>query len=196
MDLRRLLRPAAMAAAGLLLVGLGLLLGRLTAPSGNAPEPAPLSVPAPAPLTPGEPGRTVRLFFADPETTALREVSRQVPQGVTPVEEAKRLLDELIRGPGDALAPTIPEGTRVRQLYIDGEGTAYVDFTRELQANHAGGTAGELLTIYSIVDTLASNLEQVKRVQLLVEGAEITTLAGHIDARRPFTPRYTFESAR
>ncbi len=196
MDLRRLLRPAAVAAAGLLLVGLGLLLGRLTAPSGNAPEPAPLSVPAPAPLTPGEPGRTVRLFFADPETTALREVSRQVPQGVTPVEEAKRLLDELIRGPGDALAPTIPEGARVRQLYIDGEGTAYVDFTRELQANHAGGTAGELLTIYSIVDTLASNLEQVKRVQLLVEGAEITTLAGHIDARRPFTPRYTFESAR
>lgn len=196
MDLRRFLRPAAVAAAGLALVGLGLLLGRLTAPSGNAPEPAPLSVPAPAPLTPGEPGRTVRLFFADPETTALREVSRQVPQGVTPVEEAKRLLDELIRGPGDALAPTIPEGARVRQLYIDGEGTAYVDFTRELQANHAGGTAGELLTIYSIVDTLASNLEQVKRVQLLVEGAEITTLAGHIDARRPFTPRYTFESAR
>lgn len=196
MDLRRFLRPAAVAAAGLALVGLGLLLGRLTAPSGNAPEPAPLSVPAPAPLTPGEAGRTVRLFFADPETTALREVSRQVPQGVTPVEEAKRLLDELIRGPGDALAPTIPEGARVRQLYIDGEGTAYVDFTRELQANHAGGTAGELLTIYSIVDTLASNLEQVKRVQLLVEGAEITTLAGHIDARRPFTPRYTFESAR
>lgn len=196
MDLRRFLRPAAVAAAGLALVGLGLLLGRLTAPSGNAPEPLPLSVPAPAPLTPAEPGRTVRLFFADPETTALREVSRQVPQGVTPVEEAKRLLDELIRGPGDALAPTIPEGARVRQLYIDGEGTAYVDFTRELQANHAGGTAGELLTIYSIVDTLASNLEQVKRVQLLVEGAEITTLAGHIDARRPFTPRYTFESAR
>ena len=112
------------------------------------------------------------------------------------MEDARRLLEELIRGPGGALAPTIPEGARVRQLYIDGEGTAYVDFTRELQANHPGGTAGELLTIYSIVDTLASNLEQVKRVQLLVEGAEITTLAGHIDSRRPFVPRYTFESTR
>ena len=196
MELRPWLRPAAVAAGGLALVGLGLLLGRLTGPSGNAPEPPPLSAPPPAPLTPGAAGRTVRLFFADPETTALREESRQLPQGVTAVEEAMRLLDELIRGPGEALAPTIPEGTRVRQLHIDGEGTAYVDFTRELQANHAGGTAGELLTIYSIVDTLASNLEQVKRVQLLVEGAEINTLAGHVDARRPFTPRYTFESAR
>ncbi len=196
MDLRRLSRPAAIAAATLALLGVGVLLGRLMAPSGVGPEPPPLTAPEPPPLAPGESGRAVRLFFADPDNTALREESRQVPQGVTPTEEARRLLDELIRGPGGELAPTIPEGARVRQLYIDGEGTAYVDFTRELQANHAGGTAGELLTIYSIVDTLASNLEQVKRVQLLVEGAEITTLAGHIDARRPFTPRYSFKSTR
>lgn len=195
MDLSGLSRPAAIAAAAFTVLGVGVLLGRLMAPSGVGPEPPPLTAPEP-PLAPGESGRAVRLFFADPENTALREESRQVPQGVTPTEEARRLLDELIRGPGGELAPTIPEGARVRQLYIDGEGTAYVDFTRELQANHPGGTAGELLTIYSIVDTLASNLEQVKRVQLLVEGGEITTLAGHVDARRPFTPRYTFESAR
>jgi hypothetical protein len=196
MDFRGWLRPAALGVGGLALVGLGLLLGRLTAPSGTAPAPPPLAVPAPAPLSPGGTGRTVRLYFADLETTTLREESRLLPQGVTAAEEAKRLLDELIRGPGEAFAPTIPEGTRVRQLYIDGEGTAYVDFTRELQANHGGGTAGEILTIYSIVDTLASNFEQIKRVQLLVEGAQITTLAGHIDARHPFTPRYTFESTR
>ncbi|HEV8662648.1 MAG TPA: GerMN domain-containing protein [Candidatus Methylomirabilis sp.] len=196
MDLRRWLPAAAVAAGGLLLIGLGILLGRVTVPSDIPREPLPPPVAIPAPATPGEAGRKVRLFFADAETTALREESRQLPEGVTAVEDARRLLDELIRGPGGTLAPTIPEGARVRQVYIDGEGTAYVDFTREFQANHPGGTAGELLTIYSIVDTLASNLEQVKRVQLLVEGAEITTLAGHIDARRPFVPRYTFESAR
>ena len=196
MEPRRWFRPAALATGGLVLLGLGLLLGRLTAPPGTPSELPPLAAPPQAPLPAGQTGRTVRLFFADPETTALREESRQLPEGVTAVEEAKRLLDELIRGPAEGLAPTIPEGARVRQLYIDGEGTAYVDFTRELQANHPGGTAGELLTIYSIVDTLVSNLEQVRRVQLLVEGAEITTLAGHIDVRRPFTPRYTFESTR
>lgn len=196
MDLRPFLRPAILAAAALTLVGLGLLLGWLLAPSRLDPSPAPLPRPGLPSATPGQAGRDVRLFFADPDTTALREESRRLPQGATPGEEGRRLLDELIRGPGGTLAPTIPEGARVRQLYIDGEGTAYVDFTRELQANHTGGTAGELLTIYSIVDTLASNLEQVKRVQLLVEGAEINTLAGHIDARRPFTPRFTFESVR
>lgn len=196
MDLRRWLPAAAVAAGALLLIGLGILLGRLTGPSDIPSEPPEAPLPTPAPVSPEEAGRKVRLFFADPETTTLREESRQLPEGVTAVEDARRLLEELIRGPGGTLAPTIPEGTRVRQLYIDGEGTAYVDFTRELQANHPGGTAGELLTIYSIVDTLTSNLEQVKRVQLLVEGAEITTLAGHIDSRRPFVPRYTFDSTR
>ena len=50
---------------------------------------------------------------------------------------------------------------------------------------HTGGTQDELLTIYSIVDALTSNLPAVSSVQLLVDGKEVDTLAGHIDLRKP-----------
>jgi hypothetical protein len=43
----------------------------------------------------------------------------------------------------------------------------------------------ELLTIYTIVHALTFNLPAVTAVQLLVDGKEVDTLAGHVDLRRP-----------
>jgi hypothetical protein len=42
------------------------------------------------------------------------------------------------------------------------------------------------MTIYSIVDTLVLNLEQVRQVKFLIGGQEAATLAGHVDLSRPF----------
>jgi hypothetical protein len=43
----------------------------------------------------------------------------------------------------------------------------------------------ELLTVYTLVDAITMNLPAVTAVQLLVNGQEVETLAGHIDLRRP-----------
>ena len=43
----------------------------------------------------------------------------------------------------------------------------------------------ELLTIYALVHALTINLPAVTSVQLLVDGKEVDTLAGHVDLRRP-----------
>ena len=43
----------------------------------------------------------------------------------------------------------------------------------------------KLLTVYTIVNALTANLPAVKSVQLLVNGKEVDTLAGHIDLRKP-----------
>jgi len=171
---------------------LGFLLGRVLAP--RAPEP---------PGSPVQDGgavdattRRIRLFFAVPNADRLQEEERTIPRAASIVEEAKRAVAELIKGPQTDLNPTIPPGVGLLQLYFDGRGTAYVDFTRDLQTKHPGGTGGELLTIYSIVDTLTANFGEIQQVKLLVEGSEILTLAGHIDTRRPFRPRYSFERVR
>jgi Sporulation and spore germination len=52
-------------------------------------------------------------------------------------------------------------------------------------AAHPGGSTNELLTIYTIVHALALNLPAITAVQVLVDGREIDTLAGHVDLRRP-----------
>ena len=63
-----------------------------------------------------------------------------------------------------------------------------LNFSQELQANHSGGSAGELATVYSIVNTMSENLRGVKKVQILLENAEIETLTGHLDLTRPIPP--------
>ncbi len=138
------------------------------------------------------PKKIVVLFFFARDQESLQEETREVIGAATPTEDAKRALAELVKGPESDLAPTIPPAARVRNLFIDSSGTAYADFDRELKEGHRGGTKEEAYTVFSIVDTLASNFPQIKRVQILVEGLEIPTLAGNVDTGRPLSPRYVF----
>ena len=178
-----------------LVVGvIGFFLGRALSPNLPVPKTAPIQD---GTGTPGETTtRTVRLYFAVPDADKLQEEERTIPRAASFVGEARRTVEELIAGPQGELSPTIPPGVQLRQLYIDSRGTAYVDFTRDLQTKHPGGSGGELLTIYSIVDTLTANFEEIERVKILVEGSEVLTLAGHIDTRHPFRPRFSLESVR
>ena len=83
------------------------------------------------------------------------------------------------------LLSAVPPGTTLRALFITERGEAYVDLSREVSAAHPGGTLSELLTVYTIVDALTANLPAVQSVQILVEGKEVPTLAGHVDLRQP-----------
>jgi Sporulation and spore germination len=70
-------------------------------------------------------------------------------------------------------------------VFITEHGEAYVDLSREVASAHPGGTVDELLTVYTLVHALTENLPAVTAVQLLVDGKEVETLAGHVDLRRP-----------
>ena len=73
----------------------------------------------------------------------------------------------------------------MRTVFLTSAGDAYVDLSAELQSNHPGGTTNEILTVYSLVQALTSNLPAVSGVQILIDGKEVDTLAGHLDLRRP-----------
>jgi len=91
---------------------------------------------------------------------------------------AEIVINELIAGPYDkSLNPTIPPETRLLSIEIKDK-IAYVDFSPELKTNHWGGTAGETMTITSIVNTL-TELENIDKVQILIEGEKQDSLAGH-----------------
>ena len=104
------------------------------------------------------------------------------------------VIKELIKGStvlqtnnGKGLINVIPDGVRVNGARLEEDGTLFVDFSKELKERHPGGSWAEMLTIYSIVDTIIKNFPDIKRVKILVEGEEIETLAGHIDTRLPLT---------
>lgn len=127
-------------------------------------------------------------FFGEPDAEGLRRELREVPAGGGVEEDARILVGELLRGPRDSGAlPSLPEGTRLlRAFYDERAGILYLDFSDELRTNHWGGSAGELLTVRSLVATVAANLATVRAVQILVDGHEVETLAGHVELSEPF----------
>jgi spore germination protein GerM len=87
----------------------------------------------------------------------------------------KAAVQGLINGPAESdLVPSIPEGTRLLNIYILDK-VCYVDFSREFIDNHSGGSAGEMMTLASIVNTL-TDFDSIDMVQILVEGKSGETL--------------------
>ena len=132
-------------------------------------------------------GRTIRatLFYANEAGDGLVGVEREVPQADDPAEQARNILDRQFEPAPSPLIQVVPEATRVRTVFLIAGGTAYVDLTGEVASTHPGGSLDELLTVYAIVDAITVNLPAVTSVQILIDGKEVDTLAGHVDLRRP-----------
>jgi hypothetical protein len=89
----------------------------------------------------------------------------------------------------------IPAETPLRAFYVTSRGDAFVDLGAQAVTGHPGGSTTELLTIYSIVNTVTANLPSARRVQILIDGKEVDTLAGHVDLRRPLEPNMALVKA-
>ena len=128
----------------------------------------------------------VHLYFADRHYSFLRSEQRIMALSNDPTEFAKAIVESLIKGPQKGLVRTIPAAAELRAIYIDSANICYVDLSETAKSQHPGGSNSELLTIYSIVNSLILNVSEIERVKLLVGGNESPTLAGHIDLQFPF----------
>lgn len=136
----------------------------------------------------------VTLFFPAEEDSLLHPETREVIASTSVVEEAKRVVEELLKGSVKGYLSPFPLETKLRQLFITKEGVAYVDFSRELADQHPLGSSAELATVYSIVNSLAFNFKAIKKVFILVEGQERETLGGHINLSQAFLPLYSLNA--
>ena len=128
---------------------------------------------------------SVYLYFADNHTNQYLLGENHPGLGSDdPVVFCRQLIEALIQGPSSGLTRTIPATTELRAIYIDDK-TAYIDLTREVAVSHPGGIFSELMTIYSIVNTLVLNVNEVDQVKILIAGQDAETLSGHIDIRFP-----------
>jgi hypothetical protein len=154
---------------------------RLQRADAPAAAPPPAGPPAPA----AERKITATLFFISEDGMSLQPSQRDVPFGEPVAEQARRIVEAQINAAPAPLASAIPAGTRVRALYVSERGDAFVDLTGEVSARHTGGALDELFTVYAVVNALTVNLPAITRVQILIDGKEADTLAGHVDLRHP-----------
>jgi spore germination protein GerM len=168
------------------LVLIAISIARMYAPPRDVPAETPV---ASAPVTPKETAHiTATLFFGAPDGQSLAPVRRDVPLAETVVDQGRQILTaQLAETPPAPFVSVIPMGTTLRALYVTDKGDAFVDLSAEVVRAHPGGSLNELLTVYAIVNAVAANLPAVRRVQILVDGKEADTIAGHVDLRRPLT---------
>lgn len=164
-----------------------LLVARARRPVQLAPvaaQPVALSPEAPA-----SQGRKIKaqLFYVSDDGLRLVGVERDVPYAEQAVDQAREILNAQLAPAVTPLVSAVPAGTVLRALFLTENGQAYVDLSRDVATAHPGGSLNEMLTIYTIVHALTFNLPAVTSVQLLVDGKEVDTLAGHVDLRRPLS---------
>ena len=145
-----------------------------------------------------EPDRkiSVKLFFPAVDRPGLVIEDRTVSFSSDLSQQLKVVVEELARGSQIGLLPSLPPGTRVLEVFVTARGVAYVDLSKEAAAAVGRGSDDELITVYSVVNSLTSNFPSaVKRVQIVIEDRQVATLAGHVDLTRPLVPDMTYLAA-
>jgi len=158
----------------------------LFAPRRGGPAKTASAVASGAPTPTGKKIKA-RLFYVSEDGTSLTAVDRDVAFGDTAADQAREIIAAQIAPVAVPFVSAIPAGTMLRGVFVTDRGRAYVDLSREVTSAHTGGTSDELLTVYTIVDALTANLPAITSVQILVDGKQVQTLAGHVDLRRPLS---------
>ena len=58
----------------------------------------------------------------------------------------------------------------------------------DLRDGMSGGSMEEVLTVYSIVDSVALNVAEIRAVGILINGKPVESLNGHLDLCQPLVP--------
>ena len=173
---------AAVAFAFALFTGLSRLLNA-PAPSAEAPA-APVVPDKPVPAA--VPRIKATLYFASEDGMRLVPAEAEVPLAEGVVAQARSIVEaQLTVEPPAPLASTIPKGATLRGIFVSERNEAFVDLDPSIRSAHPGGALQELMTVYTIVNVLLTNLPTLREVQILIGGQEVDTLAGHVDLRRP-----------
>ncbi len=123
----------------------------------------------------------VTLYFPSYDKRQLVGEKRQLTWAAGDTDRLRQILLALIEGSRSGHRSVLPPSTEIRAVFLASDGTAYLDFSSYGLDNLAAGISSETLTVYSIVNSLATNLPAVKRVKILIQGQEAETLDGHAD---------------
>lgn len=126
------------------------------------------------------------LFYLSDNGTSLIETSRSVLYGDTTALQVRRLVEGQLASAPTGLINPVPAGTTVRAAFVTELREAYIDLGGAI----VGGLTGSLdetLAVYALVNAVTVNLPDITGVQILIDGKEVDSLAGHVDLRAPLT---------
>lgn len=137
----------------------------------------------------------VTLYFAASDGRLLVPETRRIDYDDSLVENCRKILNALVDGPRDILHPIMAPTTKIRGVYLMGDGELVVDFSRELELGHPKSASAELLFVYGVVNSLTQDAlttapgTGIKKVRFILEGSPPTEgFPAHIDLTEPVWP--------
>ncbi|HXI04150.1 MAG TPA: GerMN domain-containing protein, partial [Candidatus Saccharimonadales bacterium] len=130
----------------------------------------------------------VTLYFLAADGEMLAPEKRRIFRTTTVTDRARQTVQALLDGPESPLQRALPPGTKLNEIFVARDGTAYVDLSSEFRHGIETGSSDGVSAIYSIVDTLAGNFDEIARVKILLDGQEVEDIGGHFDLSRPILP--------
>ena len=70
-------------------------------------------------------------------------------------------------------------------LYLDQEGTIYIDLGSEIKKNFRGDAYGEMNVLAGLFKGMKNIVPGLSAIKILIEGKEAETFGGHIDISKP-----------
>ncbi len=133
---------------------------------------------------------TVQLYFPGLRGK-LYAAERPWPGDAEPEQVLREIVAALLTTAVEPpLHPPFPEGVALSDVFLSPDGVAYVDLSSsELALPPAAGSLGEMLAVYSVVNTVQLNLPEVRGVVLLWNGQQQVSFSGHLDTSRPLKAR-------
>jgi hypothetical protein len=132
--------------------------------------------------------QVVIIWFSDQQELLLVGEKRYIFKEIDAASQAKEVIKVLLDGSKNGNVNTFPAGVALRDVKIDDAGIAYVNFTKSLTKLHPGSSSAEMASINSLTNSLTENVPDIKKVKILVEGKEITSIKGHISTSKAFRP--------
>ncbi|MEE9911248.1 MAG: GerMN domain-containing protein [Deltaproteobacteria bacterium] len=132
--------------------------------------------------------RIVDIYFSDPQERFLIAEKRYIQKEDDAADQAKEVINALLDGSKAGNVNTFPAHVALREVKLDQDGTAQVNFSADLTKLHPGGSTAEMATVYSLTNTLTANVPDIKAVKILVEGKELASLKGHVSTSNAFKP--------
>jgi hypothetical protein len=137
--------------------------------------------------------RSVTLFFASEGRWLVRE-SRDIEPCDSDILCLKSTLEELLNGPVGDLDETVPDGTSVDSVNIEGK-VATIELNKTFSDSMVSGSSAEMLSVYSVVNTVTANFPQIELVKLNVDNNKKTIL-NHLDLSEPLRSDYSLEQSK
>lgn len=133
--------------------------------------------------------RAVRLYFESPQMLLAAE-TRNIPLPESPAAAIPVVVRELLKGPAKPpLGRLLPPDTVLRGAYVLPGGTVVVDLGgATLSQGWGTGSHQELMSVYSLVQSLSANFAEARRVRVLINGTPAETLAGHVSLAKSLAP--------